>query len=304
MYARRTATTLSRAAFHTSPTPLSHVGKQPIIVPPSVTIDWPQLSISPDIPITAPGAERIVTVKGPLGQQSLVILPPVIITPQSSSTPLLVTVHDSTRKPHKRAWGLTRSLLANAVKGVSEGYEIELRLVGVGYRAAIEPIPEVFRNLQAQLPKRLKPRSLGAPPQEDRPLPKERLNIKLGFSHPVLVDIPTNINVTIPAPTKIVLKGVDKQALGLFAAQIRQWRKPEPYRGKASVSVRVDRQTNHRVYSSAMKPSSSKRFERSSRLPAMQHLCPHLVRPKLIPDHLSGFPQDIFSVSRGSLHYR
>mgnify|MGYP002718839776 CR=1 FL=1 len=220
-------------AFHSSAVTASHIGKQPIPVPPTVTFDLPKLSISPDLSITSPNAERFITVKGPLGTQTLVLLPPVILTPPSESNPsLVVSVHDSAKKPHKRAWGLTRSLLHNAVVGVSEGYTVELRLVGVGYRAAVEPIPENFRNLKAQIPVKTRPRSPGAPPPLDLPSPTDRLNIKLGFSHPVLIDIPTNIAVSVPQPTKIVLKGTDKQALGNFAATIRAWRKPEPYRGK------------------------------------------------------------------------
>ena len=226
--------TLARS-FSTSRPLASHIGKQPIPVPPSVTFDLPKLSISPELSITSQNGHRLITVKGPLGTQSLVILPPVILTPPTPDTSaLLVSVHDSTKKAQKRAWGLTRSLLHNAVVGVSEGYTVELRLVGVGYRAAVEPIPEIFRTLKAQMPVKVRPRAPGAPPLVELAPPTERLNIKLGFCHPVLIDIPSNISVAVPQPTKIVLKGVDKQALGNFAATIRAWRKPEPYRGKVS----------------------------------------------------------------------
>jgi large subunit ribosomal protein L6 len=125
-------------------------------------------------------------------------------------------------------------LINNAIKGVSEGYTVELKLVGVGYRGAVEPIPKVFLDLQSQMPRTARPAKPGAPPYVLPPLPKERLNMKLGYAHPVLIDIPAGITVTTPAPTKIVLSGTDKQKLGLFAAKIRRWRKPEPYRGKVS----------------------------------------------------------------------
>lgn len=184
------------------------------------------------------GGKRLITVKGPLGAQIVVVLPPVILDPPSTEVQALkVTVHDSGVKLQKRAWGLTRSLIANAVEGVSKGYTTDLRLVGVGYRAAIEPIPEEFRRLQSQIPKKVKQTRPGSAPVVDLPAPTHRLNIKLGYSHPVLIDIPADIQVEIPAPTKIQLKGIDKHRLGVFAARIRDWRKPEPYRGKVSLSV-------------------------------------------------------------------
>jgi large subunit ribosomal protein L6 len=223
-----------KRTFSTSQAQLSHIGKKPIIVPTTVTFDFPPLSISPN-------GKRILNVLGPLGTQSIVLLPPVILSPPSSEvSSLSITVHDATKKPHKRAWGLTRTLIHNAVVGVSEGYTVELRLVGVGYRAAIEPIPDIFRKLQSLTPRVIRPRRPGAPPEVEKPLPVDRLNIKLGFSHPVLIDIPVDIKVTVPQPTKILLKGTDKQALGQFAAKIRAWRKPEPYRGKVSVRICVD----------------------------------------------------------------
>jgi len=244
MFLRSTAL---KRAFSTSSSHLSHVGKKPITIPPSVTLDLPPLCISPDLNLNTPNGKRILNVVGPLGSQSIVVLPPVILAPPDSpTTPLLVTVHDATKKTHKRAWGLTRTLIHNAVVGVSEGYTVELRLVGVGYRASIEPIPEIFRKLQSSTPRIVRPRRPGAPPEVERPLPNDRLNIKLGFSHPVLIDIPVDISVAVPQPTKIQLKGTDKQALGQFAAKIRAWRKPEPYRGKVSTrSVFAD----GRVYS-------------------------------------------------------
>lgn len=151
-----------------------------------------------------------------------------------------MSVHDSEEKSQRSLWGLTRSLINNAIKGVSEGYSVELRLVGVGYRGAVEPIPKVFLDLQSQMPRAARPAKPGAPPYVLPPLPTERLNIKLGYAHPVLIDIPAGITVTTPAPTKIVLSGTDKQKLGLFAAKIRRWRKPEPYRGKVSHATVAD----------------------------------------------------------------
>ncbi|CAK9784525.1 ribosomal protein L6 [Cutaneotrichosporon oleaginosum] len=222
----------SARALHTSARASSHVGSRPIPIPPKVEIIYPPASVDPELHMSSEAGQRFIEVKGPLGQLTVPILPPVILNPPAAGQPLEVKVHDEEAKAHRSVWGLTRGLLNNAVKGVSEGYTVELRLVGVGYRAAVEPIPKVFRDIQASIPRVAKPANPGAPPYVLPPLPTDRLNIKLGFAHPVLIDIPHDIKVTTPAPTKIVLEGIDNQKLGRFAAKIRRWRKPEPYRGK------------------------------------------------------------------------
>lgn len=230
-----TATTSIRA-FHTSRSRLSHVGSVPISIPPSVQLAYPPLSTNPGLPMTSPLAQRFLTVRGPLGSHTVTLLPSIILHPPSvESAPLSISVHDAKVKRQQSAWGTTRSLIHNAIRGVSEGYQVDLRLVGVGYRAAVESIPEVFRNLQKQMVRKTPPRKPGAPPYIAPDSPTDRLNLKVGFSHPVLIDIPADIKVTVPAPTRIALSGTDKQKLGLFAARIRRWRKPEPYRGKVSL---------------------------------------------------------------------
>jgi len=232
--ALRATAPLSRS-FHASAASSSHIGSLPVPIPANVTLTYPPASIDPATPRTSEGAQRLVEVTGPLGTQVVPIEPPVILSPPAEKgQPLTLSVHDPEAKSHKSLWGLTRSLLHNAVVGVSEGYTVNLRLVGVGYRAAVEPIPKVLRDIQASIPRVARPAKPGAPPYSLPPLPTERLNIKLGYSHPVLVDIPVGIKVTTPQPTQIVLQGNDKQKLGLLAAKIRRWRKPEPYRGKVS----------------------------------------------------------------------
>ncbi|WWC92809.1 uncharacterized protein L201_007768 [Kwoniella dendrophila CBS 6074] len=211
-----------RRQLHTSVARNSHIGKVPIAIPSSVTLSLPPASISPNLPASSAQAQRTFSVTGPLGSASIPISPSVILTPPTPASPSIsVSVHDPTIKTQRSVWGLTRTLINNAVTGVSSGFDLEVRLVGVGYRAAIEPIPPVFLELAKQRNS-----------QSTASLPRERLNIKLGFAHPVLIDIPPDIKTTVPAPTKIILNGTDKQKLGQFAATIRQWRKPEPYRGK------------------------------------------------------------------------
>ncbi|WRT69706.1 uncharacterized protein IL334_006696 [Kwoniella shivajii] len=208
--------------IHTSAARHSHIGKVPIPLPASVTLTLPPLSVSPNLPPSSSQAQRVFSVTGPLGSATLPLPPSVILkAPTPSSPSISVSVHEPTAKAQRSMWGLTRTLISNAVTGVSTGFNLEVRLVGVGYRAAIEPIPSVFLELAKQ-----------RNPHSTAPLPHERLNIKLGFAHPVLIDIPPDIKTTVPAPTKIILNGTDKQKLGQFAATIRQWRRPEPYRGK------------------------------------------------------------------------
>nr|CRX79174.1 hypothetical protein ls5931a1_00001 [Leucosporidium scottii] len=130
-------------------------------------------------------------------------------TPQYS-----VRVDDPTVKHQRAVWGLTRSLLANAIVGVSAGYSLSLRLVGVGYRAAVEPIPSSPST---------------SAPSTSTSISTHRLNLKLGYAHPVLINLPADVTAATPSTTTITLTGIDKQRLGEVAARIRSWRVPEPY---------------------------------------------------------------------------
>ena len=138
-----------------------------------------------------------VTVKGPQG--TLVRTLPEPITVRQEEQELLVERPNDERQ-NRALHGLVRSLVANMVTGVSAGYTKELEIVGVGYRAAA-PSPT-------------------------------RLDLALGFSHPVGMDAPEGITFEVPTPTRIIVKGIDKEAVGQVAANIRKIRKPEPYKGK------------------------------------------------------------------------
>jgi len=121
-----------------------------------------------------------------------------------------LAVENAEVKKQRSMWGLTRTLIHNAIVGMTEGFTVPLYLVGVGYRAALEADP---RGTE-----------FGGSGQ--------RLNMKLGFSHSVFVPIPPHIKAEVPTATKIVLSCTDKHQLGLFAAKVRKWRPPEPYKGK------------------------------------------------------------------------
>lgn len=144
-------------------------------------------------------------VQGPLGSLSLRVPTYLTITtepiPATSSLRAIVTVVDHKVRVQRAMWGTTRSVLQSLVLGVTEGHSAILRLVGVGYRATME---------------------------KDGRL----LSLKVGFSHPVELPVPEGVKCSVPMPTRILLEGVDKVKVKDFAAAIRQWRKPEPYKGK------------------------------------------------------------------------
>ena len=227
--------------LHASCSRLSHVGSKPIDIPQNVTLDWPILSTRPDLTFTSPNAKRYLKVSGPFGSQTLFVPPPVILHPPAKQNEALtVTVHDPTQIAHRSFWGLTRSLIQNAIEGVTKGFSVQLHLVGVGYRATLEPIPQATLDLLAQRRQDIRPSRPGAPPYVAPARPVSRLNLRLGYANPILINIPADITVNVLSPTQIKLSGNDKQRLGLLAAQIRRWRKPEPYRGKVCLLFRLD----------------------------------------------------------------
>jgi large subunit ribosomal protein L6 len=166
---------------------MSRVGKSPIVLPSGVEVTL---------------ADRHVAVKGPQGTLERDLPGEITVrqdTPEGASAVLVVERPDDQR--HNRALhGLTRSLVANMVTGVSTGFTKELEIVGVGYRAT------------AQGP--------------------SKIEFALGFSHPVHVEAPAGITFEVPAPTRVIVKGIDKELVGQVAANIRKIRKPEPYKGK------------------------------------------------------------------------
>jgi large subunit ribosomal protein L6 len=161
---------------------MSRVGKEPIPVPSGVDV-------------SIDGAH--VTVKGPKGTLEHDAPPTITVTRDGDA--VVVTRPDDERA-NRALHGLTRSLVANMVQGVAEGYVRELEIVGVGYRAT------------AQGP--------------------SKLELQLGFSHPVHFEAPEGITFEVPQPTRISVRGCDKQLVGQVAANIRKIRKPEPYKGK------------------------------------------------------------------------
>ncbi len=160
---------------------MSRIGNKPITIPEGVTVS------------VGPGR---VTVNGPKGELSQAIDADMTVSQEDG---VLRVSRPTDRGPHRALHGLTRSLIANMVEGVTNGFEKRLAIQGVGYRA----------------------RAQG-----------KGLELSLGYSHPISMDAPDGIEFEIPQPTEIIIRGIDKQLVGEIAAQIRRKRPPEPYKGK------------------------------------------------------------------------
>ncbi len=160
---------------------MSRIGKMPVPIPESVEVNY---------------KDHNITVKGKNGKLSRAIHPAVDLKIEDDK--IIVTPGNSSNKV-KALHGLTRTLVANMVAGVTRGFERVLEINGVGYRAD----------------------SKG-----------DTLTFNIGYSHPVVYKLPEGINATVEKQTKIILSGIDKELLGLTAAKVRSFRKPEPYKGK------------------------------------------------------------------------
>jgi large subunit ribosomal protein L6 len=160
---------------------MSRIGKKPVAIPGGVT---------------ASVNGQVVSVNGPKGELKHVLVDDVIAKLDQGS--IEVAPREDTQNA-RAMWGMSRTLLANLVTGVTEGFTKKLEITGVGYRAAVQG-----SNVQLQL----------------------------GYSHDVTYPIPQGIQVQCPKPTEIIVTGIDKQKVGQVAAEIRRFRPPEPYKGK------------------------------------------------------------------------
>ncbi|MXO66105.1 50S ribosomal protein L6 [Altericroceibacterium endophyticum] len=160
---------------------MSRIGKRPVAIPSGVTANID---------------DRVLTVKGPKGTLSMGLTD--LVEYKLDDAGITVTPINQTKKS-RSFWGMQRTMVANLVDGVVEGYSKTLEISGVGYRAAVKG---------------------------------KVLNLQLGYSHDVNLDIPEGLEVKTPDQTTIEISGIDKQSVGQFAAEIRQWRTPEPYKGK------------------------------------------------------------------------
>ena len=160
---------------------MSRIGSQPVPIPQGVSIDLK--------------GSRI-TVKGPKGELSMTFVDEV--SAEQGEDGIVISPRDETKKA-RAMWGMQRALVANLVQGVTAGYEKNLELVGVGYRAQMQGTS---------------------------------LKLSLGLSHDVVYDAPEGITIAVGKPTEVKITGADKQRVGQVAAEIRRFRPPEPYKGK------------------------------------------------------------------------
>ncbi len=160
---------------------MSRIGRKPITIPAGVEIKV--------------DSDNTITVKGPKGSLTKTMHPDMKITVEGAE--ILVTRPDD-EKEHRSLHGLTRTLIANMVEGVTNGYSKELEIKGVGYRAQLQG---------------------------------KTLNMNLGYSHPVIMEPIDGITIEVPAQNRVVISGIDKQLVGHFAANVRFKRPPEPYKG-------------------------------------------------------------------------
>ncbi len=160
---------------------MSRIGRLPIAIPPAVTVQVNGQSVS---------------VQGPKGKLDLTAHPAISVAVQEQEIRCL---RASEERSHKALHGLTRSLIANMVAGVTKGFERRLELVGVGYRAQM----------------------LGP-----------NLSLALGYSHPIIYPVPAGIKIEVKDQTQLTVSGIDKQLVGAVAAKLRSFRPPEPYKGK------------------------------------------------------------------------
>lgn len=160
---------------------MSRIGKHPVPVPGGVTV-------------TLEGSA--LTVKGPKGELSRTLHPEMILAYENGQ---ITVTRPSDESRHKALHGLSRTLLANMVEGVTKGFVKQLEITGVGYKAELKPYG---------------------------------LLMSLGYSHTIKVEAPAGVKLTAPQPTQVVVEGADKEAVGRVASEIRKLRKPEPYKGK------------------------------------------------------------------------
>ncbi|KAI1157778.1 54S ribosomal protein L6 [Nemania serpens] len=195
--------------FSATPSTSSKLGRTPISIPPGVEITIGEPTAKKDPTTYLRIAKRTVTVTGPLGKLDLVIPPFLTIQHDEATGKALLSIENNNLKEQKEMWGTTWAYLNRYIMGVSEGHTAILRLVGVGYRASVEERPK-----KAEYPG------------------QKFVCLKLGFTHPVEEPVPIGLKATTPQPTRILLEGIDREQVMTFAAQIRKWRRPEPYKGK------------------------------------------------------------------------
>ncbi|KAI5918020.1 ribosomal protein L6 [Camillea tinctor] len=203
------SSTKPRRQFSSTPTRASKLGRTPITIPPGVELQIGEPFIKKDPTSYLEIKKCIATITGPLGKIDLDVPPYLTIDLDPETRKAVLSIEDRKEKVQMQMWGTTWAYLNQHIIGVSEGHTAVLRLVGVGYRATVE----------------------ARPGKEEYPGQKF-VCLKLGFTHPVEEPVPFGMKASTPQPTRILLEGINRQQVMSFAADIRRWRRPEPYKGK------------------------------------------------------------------------
>ncbi|KAH7630216.1 mitochondrial 54S ribosomal protein YmL16 [Sordaria sp. MPI-SDFR-AT-0083] len=235
---QQTAAAAARRNFSATTTRPSKLGRTPLSIPPGVEITIGEPFIKRDMTQWKQQPKRKITVQGPLGQLEMDIPDFIKIDHDVEARRATLSVANRDEKQQREMWGTENTLstrrhveihgsgpaddlifsrhtgttwayLNRFIMGVSEGHTAVLRLVGIGYRATIDTRPE----------------------KEEYP-GQQFVCLKLGFSHPVEMGVPEGIKASTPQPTRILLEGINREQVMTFAADIRRWRVPEPYKGK------------------------------------------------------------------------
>ncbi|KAL9135587.1 MAG: hypothetical protein Q9175_003219 [Cornicularia normoerica] len=189
----------------------SRIGSAPLSLPQGVDLRF----LEPPARIkqynTMTELPKTVEIIGPLGKMSVQLPHYMSLDHDKETRKASLSILDREERKQREMWGTTRAYLNNHILGVSEGHTAILRLVGVGYRATVEPSAV---SVQSEYPG------------------QQFVSLKVGYSHPIELGVPTGMKASTPQPTRILLEGVEKEVVNQFAAKIRKWRVPEPYKGK------------------------------------------------------------------------
>lgn len=215
MFASGPSTTAARQcvrSFSTTRLCRSKIGSAPLSLPQEVKFSiLPQTVVKTGRGVSRDGQGSIVEISGPLGTMKMDIPAYMSIEANEENRTRTLSILDANDRKQREMWGTVRAYLANHILGVSEGHAAILRLVGVGYRATVEKT------------------AVTKSPQYEG---QQFVSLKVGYSHPIELGIPKGVKASTPQPTRLLLEGPEKEVLMQFAAEIREWRRPEPYKGK------------------------------------------------------------------------
>ncbi|GAB7363428.1 hypothetical protein MBLNU230_g3704t1 [Neophaeotheca triangularis] len=210
-FAPSSKTSNQTSNFSTTQQCRSKIGRATLSLPSEVNLTISQAVARRQGKVSRGQTGPSVQIDGPLGNMSMSIPNYMSILPDETGRNYNLQILDAEERHQREMWGTVRANLANHILGVSEGHTAILRLVGVGYRATVEDSAIT--------------KSPAYPGQKF-------VSLKVGYSHPIELGLPKGVKASTPQPTRILLEGIEREVVMQFAAEIKAWRKPEPYKGK------------------------------------------------------------------------